>query len=268
MDSEENKVVGVEVKVPDCVDKTLESLTAPLAKSAGTTLADLWYLAFGSISTFAEKKRIIQAKALENFKNNLEKRIETIPEDKRVMPDTQIVGGALYDSRFCVDKDELRSMFENLIASSLSSDTASNVHPSFSGIIRQMTCADAQILSKFKESDSLPIVNYQYITTNNGGTVVVYRNVISCSIDGSELERESRSLDYLKAIGLIDLNYGSHYVDETRYNVLSSAPFFKQLGYVVSSSPESYPNLSGTKIEKGIASLTDLGKQFVSICIS
>ena len=184
------------------------------------------------------------------------------------MPDTQIVGGALYDSRFCVDKDELRSMFENLIASSLSSDTVSNVHPSFSGIIRQMTCADAQILSKFKESDSLPIVNYQYITTNNGGTVVAYRNVISCSIDGSELEHESRSLDYLKAIGLIDLNYGSHYVDETRYNVLSSAPFFKQLGYAVSSSPESYPNLSGTNIEKGIASLTDLGKQFVSICIS
>ena len=71
MDSEENKVVGVEVKIPDCVDKTLESLTAPLAKSAGTTLADLWYLAFGSISTFAEKKRIIQAKALENFKNKL-----------------------------------------------------------------------------------------------------------------------------------------------------------------------------------------------------
>ena len=131
-----------------------------------------------------------------------------------------------------------------------------------------MTCADAQILSKFKESDSLPIVNYQYITTNNGGTVVAYRNVISCSIDGSELEHESRSLDYLKAIGLIDLNYGSHYVDETRYNALSSAPFFKQLGYAVSSSPESYPKLSGTKIEKGIASLTDLGKQFVSICLN
>lgn len=267
MDSEENKVVGVEVKVPDCVDKTLESLTAPLAKSAGTTLADLWYLAFGSISTFAEKKRIIQAKALENFKNNLEKRIETIPEDKRVVPDTQIVGGALYDSRFCVDKDELRSMFENLIASSLSSDTVSNVHPSFSGIIRQMTCADAQILSKFKRADSLPIVNYQYTVTNKG-TVIAYRNVISCSIDGSELERESRSLDYLKAIGLIDLNYSSHYVDETRYSVLSSAPFFKQLGYAVSSSPESYPNLSGTNIEKGIASLTDFGKQFVSICVS
>ena len=267
MDSEENKVVGVEVKVPDCVDKTIENLTTPLAKSAGTTLADLWYLVFGSISTFAEKKRIIQAKALEDFKNNLEKRIETIPEDKRVMPDTQIVGGALYDSRFCVDKDELRSMFENLIASSLNSDTVSNVHPSFSGIIRQMTCADAQILSKFKRADSLPIVNYQYTMTNKG-TVIAYRNVISCSIDGSELERESRSLDYLKAIGLIDLNYSSHYVDETRYSVLSSAPFFKQLGYVVSSSPESYPNLSGTNIEKGIASLTDLGKQFVSICIA
>ena len=121
MDSEEKKIVGMEVKIPDCVDKTIENLTSPLSKSVGTTLADLWYLVFGSVNTFAEKKRIVQAKSLEDFKNNLEKRIETIPEDKRIMPDTQIVGGALYDSRFCVDKDELRNMFENLIASSLNS---------------------------------------------------------------------------------------------------------------------------------------------------
>lgn len=266
MDSEENKVVGVEVKVPDCVDKTLESLTAPLAKSAGTTLADLWYLAFGSISTFAEKKRIIQAKALENFKNNLEKRIETIPEDKRVVPDTQIVGGALYDSRFCVDKDELRSMFENLIASSLSSDTVSNVHPSFSGIIRQMTCKDAQTLAKFKNNHRLPIVNYVYVLDSDAGTVPAFRNVISADTV-SNCQKESVSLECLQSFGLITINFSRHFTDNTMYDSLVSSLFFLSVQAAVKSHLETQPTAIDLSYQKGLVSLTDLGQRFLSVCM-
>lgn len=266
MDSEEKKVVGMEVKIPDCVDKTIENLTAPLAKSVGTTLADLWYLVFGSISTSAEKKRIIQETALENFKNNLKKRIETIQEDKRVMPDTQIVGGALYDSRFCVDKDALRSMFENLIASSLSSDTVSNVHPSFSGIIRQMTCEDAHMLARFKTVQALPIVSY-LLSRKEGSNLTLYNNVITASQDVSRLKFESLSLECLQSLGLLTLCYTQHLTDESKYTPLITAPCFQKLKQHITEHPEIYPEASFMNYHKGIAFLTDLGIQFISICM-
>lgn len=266
MDSEENKVVGVEVKIPDCVDKPIENLAVPLTKSAGTTLADLWYLAFGSISTFAEKKRMIQAKALEDFKNNLEKRIETIPEDKRVIPDTQIVGGALYDSRFCVDKDELRGMFENLITSSLNSDTVSDVHPSFSGFIRQMTCKDAQTLAKFKSNHRLPIVNYVYVLDSDAGTVPVFRNIISADT-ASNCQRESVSLECLQSFGLITINFSRHFTDDTMYDPLISSPLFLSVQAAVKNHLETQPNAIELSYQKGLVSLTDLGQRFLSVCM-
>lgn len=267
MESNEIKTSVVSVKLPDCIDKTVENLAAPVAKSVGTTLSDLWYVVFGKISVIAEEKRILHAKALEQFKNNLDQRIEAIPEDKRIMPDTQVVCGALEDSRFCVDKDELRTMFENLIVSSLNSDTTNDVHPSFSGFIRHMTCADARMLARFKESERLPVVNYHY-NTKNGGILDAYRNVITPSQDGLELKSESSSLNCLQALGLISVVYDKWFLDESAYTALVTAPFFEKLKSTVSSPPEDFREASGMGYEKGIAFLTDLGKQFVAICFS
>lgn len=266
MDSEEKKIVGMEVKIPDCVDKTIENLTSPLSKSVGTTLADLWYLVFGSVNTFAEKKRIVQAKSLEDFKSNLEKRIETIPEDKRIMPDTQIVGGALYDSRFCVDKDELRNMFENLIASSLNSDTALDVHPSFSGIIRQMTCKDAQTLAKFKSKPRLPIVNYVYVLASDAGTVPAFQNIISVDT-AYNCQKESVSLECLQSFGLITINFSRHFSDSTMYDALISSPLFLTTQAAVKNQLETHPTAIDLTYQKGIAFLTDLGRCFLSVCM-
>ena len=266
MDSEEKKVVCMEVKVPNCVDKAVEDLAAPLAKSIGTTFSDLWYVVFGGISELAEKKRLLHAKALEDFKNNLEKRIETIPEDKRVVPDTQIVGGALYDSRFCVDKDELRSMFENLIASSLNCDTVSDVHPSFSGIIRQMTCEDAQTLAKFKSDHRLPIVNYVYVLESDAGTVPAFQNIISVDTE-SNCQKESLSLECLQSFGFITINLSRYFTDSTMYDSLISSPLFLSTQAAVKNHLETHPTAIDLSYQKGIVSLTDLGQHFLSVCM-
>ena len=57
---------------------------------------------------------------LENYNRELHEKIEAIPNEKRVEPDIQIVAPALEASKYCVEKEELREMFVNLIASSMS----------------------------------------------------------------------------------------------------------------------------------------------------
>ena len=185
--SNENKTPGFKIEIPECLEEPVKNLAAPVSKEIGQTLGDVWFLIFGKVGLYVGKKRAEYEKALNDFKDSLEQRIDSIPEEKLTLPDTQVVAGALEDSRFCVEKKELREMFENLIAASVNSDTADSVHPSFSNIIRHMSPHDASVLKLFKEKDNRPIVNFvcRYKT---GGFCHYYQNIFRAVDNFSDME--------------------------------------------------------------------------------
>ncbi|WP_285945772.1 Abi-alpha family protein [Thomasclavelia cocleata] len=145
----------------DEIKKTvLNTLAEPIANSAknitdkptqniGTTLADIWYLVFGGISQAAEKRKLKYSYALQEFEKELKEKISKIPEDKLVEPDMQIIAPALEASKYCVEKEELRHMFSNLIISSLNSDYIKIIRPSFTDTLKQLSSYDAKFLHHF-----------------------------------------------------------------------------------------------------------------------
>ena len=125
--------------MPECVDKALTNLTEQPTKAIGNTVSDIWFLVFGGIGQLAEKRKLRYAVELESYNRELHEKIEAIPNEKRVEADIQIVAPALEASKYCVEKEELREMFVNLIASSISSEKAENMHPIFTDIMRILT---------------------------------------------------------------------------------------------------------------------------------
>lgn len=263
---QENKTVGVEIKVPECLDEATKNLVNPLSISVGKSMSDIWDIVFGGLGEFAERKRLMHAYKIEQFKAELNKKIEDIPPEKLVLPDTQVVAGALDDARFCVEKDDLREMFSNLIAASLHADTAEKVHPSFSNIIRHLSPFDAHILIRFKDKHQMPIVHFVW-SLKTGGTVPVYKNVISATASGEDIQRESQALLILQSLGLIDLDFNRHFVGDNKYKNLLSNPLYAALVDKDESFFPSASNIAGIDCLKGIASLTDLGSQFLSVCL-
>lgn len=262
----ENKTVGLEINVPECLNEAAGNLANPLTKSVGQTMADIWDIVFGGVGEFAERKRLLHAHKLEQFKDELEGKVESIPPEKLVPPDTQVVAGALNDARYCVEKDELRQMFSNLIAASLNSDTVHDVHPSFSNIIRRMSSFDANILLRFKQNARKPIVHFVW-KLETGGTLPFRKNIISSELHDDNLQQESRSLEVLQSLGLVDINFSRHLVDDTKYDALLSNPLYVAL----KNDPEKVrtirPDIIGIDCLKGIVSLTDLGSQFLKVCL-
>lgn len=140
----------------DEIKKTvLNTLTEPIANSAknitdkptqniGTTLADIWYLVFGSISQAAEKRKLKYSYALQEFEDELKEKISKIPKDKLIEPDMQLVAKALEELKYCMDKEELRHMFSSLISSSM--NTNFYVSPIFINIISSLSPIDAKII--------------------------------------------------------------------------------------------------------------------------
>ena len=152
-DKSKNNIGLINAELPECVDKALTNLTEQPTKAIGSTVSDIWFLVFGGIGHMAEKRKLRYAVELENYNRELYEKIEAIPNEKRVEPDIQIVAPALEASKYCVEKEELREMFVNLIASSMSSDKAVKVHPIFTDIIGKLSSTDALLFKSIANGD-------------------------------------------------------------------------------------------------------------------
>lgn len=144
--------------MPESVDNVVKNLTDKPTATIGETISDCIYLVFGGISQKAALKRAKYAIELEHFKTELEDKLNAVPEDKRIEPNTQVICTALDNMRFCVEEEKLRDMFSSLIANSINSDKTNLVHPSYGEIIKQMTSLDASIFLWLSKQDFLPIM--------------------------------------------------------------------------------------------------------------
>lgn len=145
--SSENKEKALST-LDEPIKNVAYNLSDKLSQNIGTSLADIWYLVFGGISQVAEKRKLTYRYALQEFKNELEEKIESIPEEKKCEADIQVVGPALESAKHCMNKKELRNLYATLISNSVNLDTKDKVHPFFSDIIKVLTPEDAKLLKE------------------------------------------------------------------------------------------------------------------------
>lgn len=236
----------------------LNKLLVPVASSAGRTLQDVWELVFGGFGNYVDKKREVRRKALEDFKSSLEGKVAAIPQEQLCEPSLSIVGPALDASKYYFEEPELREMFANLIASSMDSQKATSVHPSFSEIIRQMSPLDAQNLTHF--TARLPVVEYRLVTKENEGFQVFLSHVFLANPDEQDLNRQSVSLASLARLGLVDISYEQFFTDKNVYVGFEETALYRD---VTASLPENMR----LDMQKGVASPTPLGTQFIRVCL-
>ncbi|PGE34596.1 DUF4393 domain-containing protein, partial [Bacillus cereus] len=77
------------------IPKFLDEAVIPLAQRAGNTLSSIWTIAFGGIDIYAEKSQLKRVHALNQFKEELEQAVSSIPEENIIEPPLHIVGPSL-----------------------------------------------------------------------------------------------------------------------------------------------------------------------------
>lgn len=175
--------------VPDSVDNAVKNITDKPTQNMGTTFADIWYLVFGGISQAAEKRKLKYSYALQEFEKELKEKISEIPEDKLVEPDIQIIAKALEEAKYCIDKEELRKMFSNLISSSLNIDSSNYVHPNFINILKSLSSNDAKLIKKicyehcktttYNNYDDSSSIHMSYRILKNAGLIIPLEDISS-----------------------------------------------------------------------------------------
>lgn len=250
-------------EVPECLNTAVENITDAPTKAVGTTLADVWYLVFGGISHAAEKKRLRYSHQLDKYRKELDQAIDSIPEEKRIEPDIQVTAQALENSKYCIESDELRGMFVNLIAKSMNADYKTTVHPSFAEIIKQMSPDDARVLKTIAPHDAIALVDYIFEKSDESSYSAVLTNVYLSGLPDLDVHQNCAAISSLARLGLLQIHTDSHIVDKHAYSLFKETRFFKDL---VSEACRFYPGKKASTNEY-LGRLTALGENFVSICV-
>ncbi len=83
----------------------------------------------------------------EKYLSSLNEKLKDVPLERIEPPPIEIVGPVLDAIRYTGEHDHLRELFTNLLASSIDSETVSDVHPAFVGVIQSLTPLDAELLA-------------------------------------------------------------------------------------------------------------------------
>ena len=246
--------------LPDCIDKPVEQALTPVATNVGKTFGDLWFLAMGGISQCAEKRKIKYAAELEKFKKSVEEKTKAIPPENRVEPNPRVVCQALEDAKYCLEDENIREMFANLVASAMNSSTFKEMHPSFSSIIKQMSPLEARIFVKLNQERVFPIC--EYYSTKNSIWNGIFTNVLLADnevISLIDLRLRSVAITSLNRLGIISISYDqkvenslySRYLQNNAFELLTK--HYEELGEKV-------------EIRGGVLELNPLGQDLWNTC--
>jgi len=167
-----------------------------------------------------------------------------------------------------MDNEEIRNMYANLLASSMSEKVKNDVHPAFVEIIKQLSPDEARILKfLFNGVGNEPIIHLRLVDKNTHGGVAVIRNFTQLFRKVENLEQKDYNkvailLDNLSRQKLIEIHEGSYLTDSKRYEPL------EQDGIVLSFKNQKISDNQKWNIEKTYLDLTYLGKSFCQICIA
>lgn len=216
-------------------------------------------LPLAAINFAFDKARIYFAS---QFQQDISEKAATIPPEHIIEPKASIAGPTLQGLAFTHEEPNLKDMYLNLLATAMDSRVASNAHPAFVEIIKQLDSEDAKLVRGALQSQSpLPIIQIQS-KLKSGGYNVLLRHVINLIDLPSKLSVENPRLpamiDNWIRLGLVEVAYDKYLQDIAHYSWAEQRPEYLHLSETLNSDEQ--------KIEfvKGIIQRTELGKQFAT----
>ncbi len=263
-------------KLPDCIEEPAKAALQPVGEAAGGIISDimklaLWpltiasKLASGQQEYILERQKVKHAQQLEVYAKEIKEKLEKIPEEKRIEPDTRIVWDAFEKSRSAIGVDEIRRLYANLIANAANADVADQIHPSFSTIISQLSSLDVQNLEIIADGVYCPIANFiKYPNdgknTGNHDLATVHTDVFLLNPNNQDIITQAVSINSLARLQLVTIDYGKSAGGDTSYSDIQT--------YFDEHFKDAYSPEFGTKFEKGIVTLTPFGHAFLAACHS
>lgn len=204
---------------------------------------------------------------LAETKKLLEAKLENVAPENIESPEPYIAIPTLQYISYCMDNEELRDMYANLLASSMNKVVKNGVHPGFVEIIKQLSPDEAKILKYFSREEIIPTITLRAKNENEEWVNVIldFSNVGEVTKCEEPLNI-SLYFDNLIRLGLIEKGATSSVlVNDELYKILENHEYIKRAKEEIENLKTNY---NRPEIRKSYIYLTNLGEKFCDICIS
>ena len=200
------------------------------------------------------------------IENKVSEKLIHVSSTHLTSPEPSIAVPAIQALQYTGYQTEIADMFANLLASSMTKDTASGVLPSFVEIIKQLSPDEAKLIKYFFTSKVNPLINIKFV--NTGGSFEIIQHKLSLFGEAADCETISSVpiyLDNLVRLGIIYIPEDGYYSNDEHYALLENHPDVVNLIGAVNNDINI--NQKGKiEIDKKMLSLTSYGQQFCKVC--
>ncbi len=189
-------------------------------------------------------------------------KLEKVNAESIVSPDAYVAVPALQGIAYCMNSEELRNMYANLLATSMLKDKKENAHPSFVEIIKQLSPDEAKLLKRISESgDSYPLIDIK-LNVAEGGYITQVRNFTLLAEGVCEYPNKVFTyIDNLERLKIIDIPFGVKLHNDEIYEPIESYAEIKNM--LNSEVPEGYR----WEVVRKKFEVTEYGKSFMEACV-
>ena len=259
MDNETIKEISKEI-----AKNAYNDVAKPVAKPTGELLGLVPRAIKAALSPL-EKWIINKEYNIAEIKKLLEEKLkDTLPEQIQP-PEPYIAVPALQYISYCMDNNELRNMYANLLANSMDSVVKNGVHPGFVEIIKQLSPDEAKILNYFSFNNTVPTISLRLMSNEKG-----YKTFLNNFSNIGELVKCEKPYDIsiyfnnLIRLGLIESSTGfESLTNKALFEPLTANIYIKGIINEL-HIPQGYKKVD---YSEGFMRLTDFGKAFCKICL-
>lgn len=194
------------------------------------------------------------------FQQEIAEKAQEIPQEYVVEPKASIAGPTLQSLAFAHEEPNLKEMYLNLLATAMDSRSASDAHPAFVEIIKQLDSEDARLIRQALQSPSaIPIVQI-HRKQKGGEYIVLIQHLLNFNDTKTgkpiEDQRLAAMVDNWVRLGLVEVYYDKYLHDPANYAWVEQRPEFEKL--------KQEPQSDGAIIayQRGLLNRTELGKRF------
>lgn len=195
-------------------------------------------------------------------------KLQGVPEDDLRQPEPHVAGPILEALRYTGYQEDLRAMYANLLATSIDSVTSINALPAFVEIIKQMSPDEALIVKLLSHLFARPKIDIRSEEKDSrlGNWLIRNFSLLPQEAGCKSLELGATYMVNLQRLGIVDLreNYtlqGENGID--LYQPLISSPQLEAINKHFETD-----STQKMKVDKGMVSLTELGRKFCLACVN
>lgn len=167
------------------------------------------------------------------FAEDLNAKTASIPLEDIVEPKASVAGPALQGLAFTHEEPDLKEMFLTLLATAMDRKVASEAHPAFVEIIKQMSSQEAEILkSALQAATDIPIAEIR-ISFSDERFQTIYRHLIQIANTATGkltvIAQMPTFIDNWTRLGIVWTDYDSRMAASDAYKWVEDRPEFRNL---------------------------------------